>query len=176
MELDHLGIDYAFLGGNEVELKSSIPAGLFCQLKENLASFGISIVDNQKDLLVQKIKDAILEMIYSEENPPVSKTSVYLSEKLNLSYGHLTNLFSEETLTTLENYIILQKIERAKDLIIHGEYNLTEIADKLNYSSVAHLSNQFKKTTGLTPSAFQRIVNKRKQAKQISSKQELTSN
>jgi AraC-like DNA-binding protein len=176
MELEHLGIAYNFLGGSEVALEEKIPDEKFCRLKQNLDKFGICIVDNQKDMLVQKIKDAILEMIYLEEELPNSKTSIYLSEKLNLSYGYITNLFSEQTLTTIENYIILQKIERAKDLIISGDYNLTEISYKLKYSSVAHLSNQFKKTTGLTPSAFQRIVNKRKVANQMKSTHSMTDN
>lgn len=167
MELENLKIDYSFLGGGEVELKKELTSAQASKLKSNLREYGIYILDNQKDLLIQKIKDVIVEMIYLEEHLPNSKTSAYLSDKLNLSYGHITNLFSEVTLTTIESYIILQKIERAKDLIISGDFTLTEIAYKLNYSSVAHLSNQFKKTTGLTPSAFQRILSKRKQINQV---------
>ncbi len=166
MELNNLGLDYSFIGGGEVELSKELKSEQFEQLKVNLQEFGIFIVDNPKDLLIQKIKDTIMVMIYEDELPN-AKTSAYIADKLNLSYGYITNLFSEVTLTTIENYIILQKIERAKDLIIRREFTLTEIAYKLNYSSVAHLSNQFKKTTGLTPSAFQRIINKRKKAQKV---------
>jgi AraC-like DNA-binding protein len=165
-ELDKFGIEYVFIGGGEVNLQKELTDAQFSQLKANLKDFGIFIIDNQKELLIKKIKDTIYEMIYVEENLPNAKTSTYISEKLGLSYGFIANLFSEVTLTTIENFIILQKIERAKDLIIAGEYTLTEIAHKLNYSSVAHLSNQFKKTTGLTSSAFQRILRRRKEALQ----------
>ena len=101
-------------------------------------------------------------MVNSEE-PLAVKSSVYLTEKLNHSYGYLSNLFSEVTYTSIENFIIIQKIELAKSLILKSQLNLTEIAFKLNYSSVAHLSTQFKNTTGITPSAFQRIILKRKE-------------
>jgi len=111
--------------------------------------------------LVQKIKDTITEMVNSEE-PLTVKSSVYLTEKLNHSYGYLSNLFSEVTYTSIENFIIIQKIELAKNLIINNQLTLTEIAFKLNYSSVAHLSTQFKNITGITPSAFQRIIAKRR--------------
>jgi AraC-like DNA-binding protein len=162
-ELEKLGVSYSFLGGGEVELQKDLSPDQFNQLKYQLKEYGIFIIDNQKELLIQKIKDTIYEMVYVEENLPNAKTSTYISEKLGLSYGFIANLFSEVTLTTIESFIILQKIERAKDLIISGEYTLTEIAHKLNYSSVAHLSNQFKKTTGLTSSAFQRILKRRKE-------------
>ena len=101
-------------------------------------------------------------MILSEEVIMV-KSSVFLAEKLNHSYGYISNLFSEITYTSIENFIIIQKIEFAKQLLTINELNLTEIAFKLNYSSVAHLSTQFKNTTGITPSAFQRIITKRKE-------------
>jgi AraC-like DNA-binding protein len=101
-------------------------------------------------------------MVSLEDNFPSEKISLYLAEKLNHSYGYLANAFSEVTYSSIENFIIMQKIERAKQLMINGDLTLTEISYKLNYSSVAHLSNQFKKTTGLTPSAFQRIIVKRR--------------
>ena len=113
--------------------------------------------------MVQKIKDAIVEMVFNDENAINVKSSVYLSEKLNLSFGYLSNLFSEVTHTSIENFIIIQKIERVKQLIIINELSLTEIAYLLSYSSVAHLSTQFKNTTGITASAFQRIIEKRRE-------------
>lgn len=160
--LEELEMSYSFNGLGEIKINGDITEEELDFLRERLIPYGITVMNSQKESLVQKIKDVIVEMIYLEEKLPVSKTSTYLSEKLNLSYGYLSNLFSEETFSTIENFIILQKIERAKELLISGEHNLTEIAYKLNYSSVAHLSNQFKKTTGLTPSTFQRIISRRK--------------
>jgi AraC-like DNA-binding protein len=112
--------------------------------------------------LVQRIKDAITELIHNQEEENLYKVSAYLSEKLDYSYSYLSTVFSETTYTSIENFIILKKIDYAKELIITNNLTLTEIAFKLNYSSVAHLSYQFKKTTGLTPSAFQNIIEKRK--------------
>ena len=127
-----------------------------------LNEYGIEVIENQKSILVQKIKDTIVEMVNSEV-PLSVKSSVYLADKLNHSYGYLSNLFSEVTYTSIESYIILQKIELSKNLIINDQLTLTEIAYKLNYSSVAHLSTQFKNITGITPSAFQRILKKRRE-------------
>lgn len=128
-----------------------------------LDPYGIEIVKNQKTILIQKIKDTIVDMVFNENISVNVKSSVYLSEKLKYSYGHLSTLFSEVTYTSIENFIILQKIEFAKQLIISNELSLTEIAFKLNYSSIAHLSSQFKNITGMTPSAFQRVIIKRKE-------------
>jgi len=102
-------------------------------------------------------------MVYNSDTEVQVKSSVYLSEKLGHSYGYLSNLFSEVTYTSVENFIILQKIEYTKQLIINENKSLTEIAFQLNYSSVEHLSTQFKNTTGITPSAFQRIIAKRRE-------------
>ena len=129
-----------------------------------LDCYGIEVVESHKSVLVQKIKDAIIQMIYIEEQLPTSKISDYLAEKLLHSYGYLANLFSEVTFTSIENFIILQKIERAKHFISTNELTFTEISFRLNYSSLAHFSTQFKNTTGLTPSTFQRIIKKRRQA------------
>lgn len=112
-----------------------------------------------------KIKDAIVELVFSENNISV-KASIYISEKLNHSYGYLSNLFSEITYTSIENFIIIQKIEYAKELMISNKYSLTEISLRLNYSSVAHLSSQFKNITGLTPSLFLKMISKRKNLKE----------
>jgi AraC-like DNA-binding protein len=161
-QLDSLGIDYELIGLGEVEIKKDMSPDTLQKLNTGLNKYGIEIVDNQKSTLVQKIKDTITEMVWLEEKLPTSKISSYIAEKLNHSYGYLSNLFSEVTYTSIENYIIIQKIERAKQMIISDELTLTEISYRLNYSSVAHLSTQFKKTTGLTPSAFQRIIKKRR--------------
>ena len=161
-ELSKLDLKYELIGLGEVEIKGEMTPDQLQKLNEGLNKYGIEIVDNQKSTLVQKIKDTIIEMVWLEEKLPTSKISSYIAEKLNHSYGYLSNLFSEVTYTSIENYIIIQKIERAKQMIIGDELTLTEISYRLNYSSVAHLSTQFKKTTGLTPSAFQRIIKKRR--------------
>ena len=128
----------------------------------HLIKYGIEIIDDQKNALIQKTKDIIVEMIYREENLPLEKISSYIAKRVSYSYGYLATLFSEMTYSSIENFIILQKIERAKQMILVEGLTLTEIAARLNYSSVAHLSSQFKKTTGLTPSAFQAIIKKRR--------------
>ncbi|WP_298224010.1 AraC family transcriptional regulator [Flavobacterium sp.] len=161
-QLERFNIKYKLLDFGEVEIKEVISKETLTELQASLNHYGITLIDNQKNQLIQKIKDAIIEMVYERDKLPVTTTSVYLADKLNLSYGYLSNIFSEYTFTSIENYIIIQKIERAKKLIIDEEFNLTEISYKLNYSSLAHLSSQFKKVTGLTPSVFKRIVNKRK--------------
>lgn len=161
-KLDALGLKYRIIAFGEVEFLEEISKEKFQELENELDLYGIEIIENQKTVLVEKIKEAINEMIQSEE--PVSmKASAYLADKLDHSYGYLSNLFSEVTFTSIENFIILQKIELAKNLIIKNNLSLTEVAYKLNYSSVAHLSTQFKNVTGITPSQFQRIISKRRE-------------
>ena len=161
-QLDKLDIQYKITGLGDVEIKGDISSEQQNELETGLKKYGIEIVNSPKKILVQKIKDAIVEMVYLEDKLPTANISVYLSDKLGHSYGHLSNIFSEITYSSIVNFIILQKIERAKQMIIEEKENLTEIAYILNYSSVAHLSNQFKNTIGLTPTAFQRIIKKRK--------------
>jgi len=156
-------IKHKILGFGEVEFTEKISAEKLDLFNQSLQDYGIEIVENQKTILIQKIKDTIVDMVFNEDASISVKSSVYLSEKLNHSYGYLSNLFSEVTYTSIENFIILQKIEYTKQLIINQQLSLTEIAFKLNYSSVAHLSSQFKNTTGITPSAFQRIINRRRE-------------
>ncbi len=164
-KMDSLGIDYTYSGLAEVTLNENISSEVKLSLEKQLAHYGIKLVDDKKEVLVQKIKNILIEQAYLDEDDLLHKTSIHLTEKLNLSYGYLSGIFTEVTMSTIANFIILQKIERAKTLLMKEELSLTEIAYKLNYSSVAHLSNQFKKKTGLTPSAFQRILQKRKSVK-----------
>ncbi len=166
-QLDKLKVSYSILGFGEVEVRESASSSKLKQLHSNLKSYGIDVVETQKSILVQKTKDAIIEMVYMEDKLPVSKTSSYIATKLKHSYGYISSLFSEVTFTSIEKFIILQKIERAKHMISTNELNFTEIAYKLNYSSVSHFSNQFKNTTGITPSAFQRIINKRRNLNRV---------
>ena len=155
-------INYRILAFGEVDILEKLNSSIFHEFTEELKEYGIDIIENQKSVLVQKIKDTIREMIHRPELINV-KSSVYIAEKLSHSYGYLSNLFSDVTYTSIENYIILQKIEYAKQLILSSDLSLTEIAFQLNYSSVAHLSTQFKNVTGITPSAFQRIITKRRE-------------
>ena len=161
-KLNELGIKYKIVGFGEFDFLEKIPEHKLQEITAVFGTYGIEIVENQKSVLVQKIKDAIVDLIHNEQ-PINVKSSVYLSEKLNHSYNYISNVFSDVTYTSIENFIIIQKIELAKQLIISDQFSLTEIAFRLNYSSVAHLSTQFKNTTGITPSAFQRIIKKRKE-------------
>ncbi|MEY8761781.1 MULTISPECIES: helix-turn-helix domain-containing protein [Chryseobacterium] len=165
-KLKEQGLKYRLLNFGEVEFYESFTQEQHTTFKKNLEDYGIEIIESQKTTLVQKIKDAIVELVFSDDVIPV-KASIYIAEKLNHSYGYLSNLFSEVAYTSIENFIILQKIEYAKELIINNKLSLTEIAHKLNYSSVAHLSTQFKNTTGITPSQFQKLITKRRNAQSI---------
>ncbi|MFN7099001.1 MAG: helix-turn-helix domain-containing protein [Flavobacterium sp.] len=159
--LTELGYKFNIVGFGEFNFLEKVPTSKMDELTSVFKEYGIDIVENQKSVLVQKIKDAIIEMVHSEK-PLQVKSSVYIADKLNLSYAYLSNVFSEVTYTSIENFIIIQKIELAKQLMINTPMNLTEISIQLNYSSVAHLSTQFKHTTGMTPSAFQKIIQKRR--------------
>ncbi len=159
--LNELGYRYNIVGFGEFDFLEAVPDNKIAELTAGLADYGIEVVENQKSVLVQKIKDTIIEMVHREE-PLNVKSSVYIAEKLNHSYNYISNVFSDVTFTSIENFIIIQKIELTKQLIINDQLSLTEIAYRLNYSSVAHLSTQFKNTTGITPSAFQRIITKRR--------------
>ncbi len=162
-QLDKLQLPYSFTGWGEIEINESISHKKYKELETNLKKYSIEIIDDPKNVFTQKIKDAIVEMVYIEDSLSTITASAYLSKKLDKSYNYIAAIFSEVTFTSIKNYIILQKIERAKQEIIEGKYTLTEISWKLNFSSVAHLSTEFKKSTGLTPSAFQRIIKKRKE-------------
>lgn len=161
-QLEKEQLAYSLVSFGEIELMESLSGDQLKRLNEKLNNYGIEILESPKSILVQKIKDAIIEMVYMDEKLPTFKVSDYLTEKLKYSYGYLFNLFQEVTYTSIVNFIILQKTERAKQLMITNEFTITEIAWKLNYSSVAHFSNQFKNETGITPTTFQRIINKRR--------------
>lgn len=162
-QLQQCELEFSIPNFGEVEIYNSVDDKKKNQIIEALEEYGIEIVENQKTILVEKIKETIRAMIASNDKEHQVKSSIYLAETLGHSYGYLSNLFSEVTYTSIEHFTILQKIEQAKALLIKENLSLTEIAYQLHYSSVAHLSSQFKKTTGLTPSAFQRIIKKRKQ-------------
>ena len=132
-------------------------------LSEALVRLGFQIIDDKKSRIIEKIKNIIIELVHHQDNDTKTNLSEVLSNKLHHDYNHLSNLFSEIEGTTIEKYLIAQKIEKVKELLVYDELSLSEIAFRLNYSSVAYLSNQFKKVTGLTPSHFKQIkVDKRK--------------
>ena len=159
-QLEKLNLQYAYIGFAEIEIADAVSGIRLHEINATLCDYGIEIVENQKSILVQRIKDIITEMVYMEDKPSTSN-SAYISDKLKQRYNYLASVFSEVTYSSIENFVILQKTERAKQLISTNQLTLTEIAYRLNYSSVAHLSSQFKGATGITPSTFQRILNRR---------------
>lgn len=161
-ELDKLGIHYKTVELGEAEIEENISAAQWNELNAALKKSGIELIDDKKSILIEKIKAVIIELVHYSEEPLEINLSDYLSQKLNHDYTYLANLFSESQGITIEHFHILHKIERVKELLIYDELNISEIAWKMDYSSGAHLSNQFKKVTGLTPSFFKKIKQKRR--------------
>jgi len=161
-ELKKLGLHLVIINLGMVEILEDITVEQHDLLQIALHNAGLELLDDKKTILIEKIKNIIIEMIhYSEESLKVNY-SEFISEKLNYDYTYLSNIFSEVKGITIQQFIILHKIERVKELLIYDEMNLTEISYKLHYSSVAHLSNQFKKVTGLSPSFFKLLKEKRR--------------
>lgn len=148
----------------EVEIMEDISAEQRNQIREGLKHSGLELMEDKKAMLIEKIKKIIIEMIHYKDELPKTNFSDYLADKLNYDYTYMAKLFSEVQGTTIEKFIISHKIERVKELIIYDELTLTEIAWKMHYSSVAHLSNQFKKTTGLSPSHFKNLKVRKRSA------------
>ena len=168
-QLDNLELEYKNIQLGEVELAKEPKPKQIADLKESLLKAGFELLDDKKAMLVERIKTAIVSMIqgYSEDEFN-KKLSAMLEEKLKLDYHYLTTLFSSIESMTIEKYAILQRIEKVKELLMYDEMSLSEIADKIGYSSVQHLSQQFKKITGLTPSQFKQLKeNKRKPLDQV---------
>ena len=159
-ELKKFGLHFVFVDLGEVEVMEELSMDQREQLKIALLSVGFELMNDKKSMTIEKIKNVIIEMVHHADEAVKVNFSHYLSEKLNRDYTYLANLFSEIQGTTIEQFIISHKVERIKELIIYGELNITEIAWKMNYSSVAHLSNQFKKMTGLSPSHFKLLNDK----------------
>ena len=161
-ELEKLGLHYVDVKIGEADIIEKVLPEQLEQLDSALRKSGLLLMDNKRSILVEKIKTAIIELVHYTEEQITMNLSDYLSEKLGYDYTYLANLFSEVKGITIEKFYLTHKIEKVKELIIYDELNLTEIAYKMNYSSVAHLSNQFKKFTGLTPSHFKKLKNKRR--------------
>src|SRR5688572_19767282 len=166
-ELDNLGLHYLTVDFGEVEVVDMISPEKREKLKDALLRSGLELMDDKKAILIEKIKSVIVEMVHYDDDKPKSNFSDYLTERLGYDYTYLANLFSEVTGITIEYFIIAHKIERVKELLIYDELNLTEISYKLNYSSVAHLSTQFKKVTGLTPSFYKQLKKKRRNTNHV---------
>ena len=160
--LKKMGLKYVMVELGMVRMKGRLTANQHEQLRAELKKFGFELMDDKKSALIEKIKNVIIEMVHYADELPKTNFSDYLSEKLNHDYTYMANLFSEVVGSTIEHYIIAHKIEKVKELIMYDELTLTEISYKLKYSSVAHLSNQFKKITGLTASHFKKLKNKRR--------------
>lgn len=161
-ELEKLNLNYTYVKIGEANIKGNITTEQINHLDIALKKSGLQLMDDKKSILVEKIKTAIIELVhYSEEQIKVN-LSDYLSDKLDYDYTYLANLFSEVKGITIEKFYLAHKIEKVKELIVYDELTLTEIAYRMQYSSVAHLSNQFKKITGLTPTHFKMLKNKRR--------------
>lgn len=160
-ELTKLGLHYVIVDLGMVDILENITSVQHDQLKVNLLRSGLELLDDKKSILIEKIKNIVIEMIHHSDEAPKVNDSEYISQKLQYDYTYLSNIFSEVKGITLQQFIILNKIERVKELLLYDELNLTEISYKLHYSSVAHLSNQFKKITGLSPSYFKQLKQKR---------------
>ena len=160
--LKELGLHFIVVDLGEVDIMEQITAEQREQLKLALLKSGLELMDDKRAVLIEKIKNAIIEMVHHSDEIIKTNFSEFLSKKLDHNYTYLSNLFSEVQGTTIEHFIIAHKIERVKELIIYDELNLTEISYKMNYSSVAHLSNQFKKVTGFSPSHYKQLKEKRR--------------
>ena len=161
-ELKKLGLHFMVVDLGEVDVMEDMTSEQRNELKIALFNSGLELMDDKRAVLIEKIKNVIIDMVhYSEELPKVNYSD-YISEKLQHDYTYLSNMFSEVKGITIQQFIIIHKIERVKELLLYDELNLTEISYKLNYSSVAHLSNQFKKVTGLSPSHFKQLKDKKR--------------
>lgn len=161
-ELKKLGLHFIMVELGEIEIMENINSEQREELRSALLDSGLELMDSKRIILIEKIKNIIVELVHHSDEIVKVNFSDYLSAKLDHNYTYLANLFSEVQGITIEQFIISHKVERIKELIIYDELNITEIAWKMNYSSVAHLSNQFKKVTGLSPSHFKQLKNKRR--------------
>lgn len=161
-ELTKLGLHYSVVELGEVEIMEDLSGEVLDQLNTALKKNGFELMDDKKSILVERIKTTIIELVHYTDEQIKVNLSDYLGEKLNHNYTYLSNLFSDLRGTTIEKFYLSHKIEKVKELLVYDELNLSEIANKMHYSSVAHLSNQFKKMTGLTPSHFKNLKNRKR--------------
>lgn len=159
-ELKRLGLHFIVVDLGEVEIMETLTASQTAELKSALLVSGLELMDDKRAVLIEKIQNVITQMVHHSDELPKVNYSDFISEKLNYDYTYLSNLFSEVKGITIQQFIILHKIERVKELLCYEELSLTEISYKLHYSSVAHLSNQFKKITGLSPTLYKQLKDK----------------
>lgn len=156
-EINKLGLEIKNMKLGEVTLEKELTSTERDALERALVPLGFQVIDDKKSRMIEQIKNVIIDLVHYQDNESTTNLSDILSKKLNHDYNYLSSLFSEVEGTTIEKYFIAQKIEKVKELLVYDELSLSEIAFRLNYSSVAYLSNQFKKVTGLTPSHFKQI-------------------
>lgn len=161
-DLNALGIKHMVVELGEVEILKTLTEEKRKDLQTALLRSGLELMEDKKSILIEKIKNIVIELVHYSDDEPKPQFSEYLSSKLGYDYKYLSSLFSDVKGTTIETFIIAHKIERVKELLLYDELNLTEISYKLNYSSVAHLSAQFKKVTGLTPTFFKQMKHARR--------------
>jgi YesN/AraC family two-component response regulator len=160
--LKNLGLHFVLVDMGVVDIMENITTFQLEQIRVALLSSGLELMDNKRAVLVEKIKNIVIEMVHFKDETPKVNFSIYLSEKLDYDYTYLSNLFSDVQGITIEKFIIVHKIERVKELIIYDELSLKEIAWNMHYCSVSHLSNQFKMITGFSPSHYKNLKNKRR--------------
>ena len=165
-ELETLDLHPMVVELGEVTIKENISGEKHELLKIALSKSGLELMDDKKKILIERVKNVIVEMVHYADEPPQTNFSDYIAKKLGYDYTYLSNLFSEVKGTTIEQFIIAHKVERVKELLLYDELSITQIAYKLGYSSIGHLSNQFKKVTGLTPSFFRQMKHKRLNARE----------
>jgi AraC-like DNA-binding protein len=161
-ELNKLGLHFIVIDLGEIEIMEELSPEQIMQLKAALSGIGFELMDNKRAILIERIISVIIDMVHNSTETNNLNFSDYLSKKLNHHYTYLSNIFSEVKGITIQQFIIIHKVERIKELLMYNELNLTEISYLLNYSSVAHLSNQFKKITGLSPSHFKILKDKKR--------------
>lgn len=156
-ELEKLGFHYILVDLGEVEIVEDLSTEQLKQLDDELLQSGLSLISDHKSILIEQIKNTVIELVHYTDEQIKINFSDYLSEKLNYDYTYLANLFSEHQGVNIEHFLLTHRIEKVKELLVYDEMNISEIAYKLHFSSTAHLSNQFKKMTGLTPSDYKRL-------------------
>jgi len=162
-ELERIGLHCMTIELCEVEVEEYISTEKRNQIIVDLKKIGYPLIEDKKIIIIEQIKAIIIELVHYRETPLKTNLSVYLSEKLQYDYTYLANIFSETHGHTIEQFFLIHRVERAKELLVYDELNITEIADKLHFSSVAHLSNQFRKVTGITPSHYKHLRKRKRQ-------------
>lgn len=161
---ENLGYSPIQVSLGEVETKTNLSDNDLRTLKKDLENFGFELIDDAKSRIIEKIKNSIVQLVHHSDTELKVNYSQYIESRLNKDYSYLSNLFSEVEGTTIEKYIIHQKIEKVKELLVYDELTLSEIADRMGYSNVAYLSSQFRKVTGLTPSHFKQVKEKKRKS------------